>query len=243
MKENRNDSFIKHDCSKTEEIINNNELDLISSLKDNHEAKLYLKKRKLLFASNIIGYSDNFKEFVNNHSNIKYNNIPEDKRIILPFYNEEGKFIGCQGRSIEESPSIRYVTVKFYEDSNKIFGLNRIDWGKQIFIMEGPIDSLFIKNSIAVCQGDIPKIYLNKTPIVPIVVLDNEPRHKDTIKRMSNAIKNGYKVCFWKFESNLKDINDMILSGISSEVLRKHIISNSYQGIRAKLELVKWKRI
>ena len=44
---------------------------------------------------------------------------------------------------------MRYITIMLDEDSPKVFGLDRVNETEPIYIVEGPFDSLFLDNSIA----------------------------------------------------------------------------------------------
>ena len=83
--------------------------------------------------------------------------LGKDPRIILPFYDEDGELIGVSGRAINDSP-LRYMTMRFRDDVPLIFNLNKVDKTKTIYVTEGPIDSLFLPNSIAVAGSDFKKI-------------------------------------------------------------------------------------
>ena len=56
-----------------------------------------------------------------------------------------------RSRAIRDE-SLRYILVKIEEDSPTVFGLDSVDLEKEVFVVEGPIDSLFLPNSIA-CAG------------------------------------------------------------------------------------------
>ena len=106
--------------------------------------------------------------------------------------------------------------------------------------MEGPIDSLFIQNCIAVAQSDlrVPQ-YKDKA----VLVSDNEPRNKEVIKQLEKAIDDNYRVVVWPDYVRQKDINDMILSGLDAVEIAEIISKNTFQGLSAKIKLQKWKRI
>ena len=105
--------------------------------------------------------------------------------------------------------------------------------------MEGPIDSLFIQNCIAVAQSDlrVPQ-YKDKAILVP----DNEPRNKQIVQQLERAIDDNYRVVIWPDYVRQKDINDMILSGLDAVEIMDIISNNTFQGLSAKVELQKWKR-
>lgn len=202
----------------------------------------YLRSRKIpLKTYSRIFSTDNLSAAVNEYTTMYKDMIlPSDKRIIFPLYDEDKTFIGINCRAIEES-SMRYITLKFVETNHKIFGLDSVNNESPLFVTEGPIDSLFLDNAIAICGGDIPDLSEFNSPIV---VLDNEPRSKDTIRRMQKVISRGYPICIWGIDSRYKDINDMVVKGgFEKQFIIDHINANSYSGMKAKMMLSQWKKI
>ena len=128
------------------------DLPSIESLQEEHFAKQYVLNRKIpkSFMSELY-FAEDFKKFVISVGIEKdlHNN---DQRLVIPFYNKDGHLIAFQGRALGES-SIRYITIKLNGDDPKAFGLNRIDEKEMIYVMEGPIDSMFIKNSVAMANS------------------------------------------------------------------------------------------
>ena len=161
----------------------------------------------------------------------------EHPRLVIPFRDETGEVFAAQGRAFgKEVP--KYLTVKF-ADKPKIFGLDRVDLSRRIYVVEGPIDSLFIDNCLAVAGADFNHLQLEDVT----VVLDNEPRSREIITRMENLIDTGYALVIWPQSIQQKDINDMILAGMSSSEVEETIKQNTHHGLEAKMKLAAWKRI
>ena len=169
--------------------------------------------------------------------------LGNDPRIVLPFYDENGELVGVSGRAINNSP-LRYLTMRFRDDVPLIFNLNSVDRTKTIYVTEGPIDSLFLPNGIAVAGSDFKKIPEDIKDNA-ILVYDNEPRNKEIIKKMDEVIDLGYRVCIWndKRITEYKDINDMIMSGLSESEVVDIINSNTVYGLSAKMQLMEYKKI
>lgn len=217
----------------------------LSELPSTHIAVDYVNSRKLPRKwHRYLCYTDNFSDFVIKDCGIThYNKLPTDKRIIIPIRNESGEMIAFQGRALEKS-SLRYITIKFDEKYQKVFGLDLIDRDLPVIVTEGAIDSMFLPNAVAICGGDISESlsFLDKSKTV--VVLDNEPRSRDTINRMNKAIELGYIVFFWPVSEQYKDINDMIKEGVETpSSILEHIKNNSYSGLRAKARMSTWKKL
>jgi hypothetical protein len=201
---------------------------------ENETSRVYLNSRNL--NPDKFYYSDNFKHWVNSikptFDNVRY----DEPRIVIPlFYNK--KLIGVQGRALNKN-SIKYITIMFDEDSPKVYGLDEINYNKPIYVVEGPFDSTFIDNSIALCGSDGNLQFLNDAEL--IFVYDNEPRNAEIVSKLGKVIDSGYKVVIWPNSIDQKDINDMVLSGLDVQSL---IESNVHSGLEAKLKFTYWKKI
>ena len=165
-----------------------------------------------------------------------------DPRLVLPFYSRQGKLVGVSGRALNNN-KLRYLTLKFDDDEPLIYGLRKVDYNKKVYVTEGPIDSLFLPNSIAVAGSDFSKL----KSIVPIeqavIVFDNERRNPQLHKLMEQVIEEGYTICFWPKTVIQKDINDMVLNGLSSNVIEDIINKNKFSGLSAKMTLSDWSKI
>jgi hypothetical protein len=228
---------------KTKPIFNKKlDLSTVASLPDDHIAKIYVASRKIPESLHSqLYYTDDYKSFVDTFNVDK--NIPaNDVRLVIPFHDKEGNLTGFQGRTLTDS-KIRYLTIKVADDSERIiYNLNRVDSTKKVYVFEGPIDSMFINNSIAVASsslavaGDI----LDKSNIV--LVFDNEPRNKEIVRLMEDAIDNHFNVVIWPEMIQEKDINDMVLAGFAPDELEDILEKHTYLNLRAKMEFVAWKR-
>lgn len=195
------------------------------------QAKEYLEKRKL--DPNLYYYADDFSKWVN--SITEEPNLKSEPRIVIPLYYNKA-LIGVQGRSIGPSP-IKYITIMFNKDAPKIYNYDSIDKENLVYVLEGPFDSYFIKNSIAMCGADIDLKNLNI--YYPVYVYDNEPRNKEIHDRMSKAIQRGYSIVIWPETIKEKDVNDAVLAGIDvQDVLSKNV----YRDLEAQLKFNFWKK-
>ena len=118
--------------------------------------------------------------------------------------------------------------------------MDRVELDTQVFVVEGPIDSMFLPNSIAILGMNHAVDPLIRNPIF---VLDNEPRNREVVKQYEKLINNKKTVCIWPETIKQKDINDMVLSGIKPSVLRGIIMKNSFSGPEALMRMVIWKKI
>tara|TARA_Y100001973_G_scaffold46148_1_gene68840 strand:+ start:31 stop:1125 length:1095 start_codon:yes stop_codon:yes gene_type:complete len=238
------------DDSKTNNeliIKDNGTYSSILNLPNKHPAVQYLLSRKIPKSKwDKIYYTDNYRKFIFvtfPDLKSKYKRLPKDRRIIFFMMSEDGKSINAlQGRSIEDNPKIRYLTIKINENATKTFGLDSVDFNKPIFVLEGIIDALFLPNSIALCGGDV-SYSLNSFPRSnTYILLDNEKRSQDTLNRMKKAIDMGFYVTFWTMPQNLKDINKMILNGFTVKDILHDVKINSFKGLQAKAKFTFWKK-
>ena len=201
----------------------------------NPVAKEYLEKRKL--NPDKFYYTDKFKWWTNTQKQTFDTIGRDDPRIIIPLYNEEKQLIGFQGRALDKSPN-KYITIMIQEEAPKIYGLETIDRKLPIYVVEGPFDSTFVNNSVALCGSDGDMGYLDGCDI--IFVYDNEPRNREIVKRIEGCIGRNQSVVIWPNSIVEKDINDMILSGHN---VMSVLESNTYKGLEAKVKFNNWKKI
>ena len=164
----------------------------------------------------------------------------KDSRLIIPFKNDRGDVIAVTARALDKVPqSERYVILRSDDDEPLIYGIDCIDRGKEILVVEGPIDSLFLDNCIAVSGSDLSKA-LKKLPLNNLLfIFDNQPRNKEIIDKMKKLIDVGCSIVIWPENISKKDINEMVLSGIDV----KSVIHNcKYSGMMAKLKLSDWSK-
>jgi hypothetical protein len=171
---------------------------------------------------------------------LKEEQIPHDKRIIIPFYHADGKLKCIQGRAMDPR-AMRYITVKTNDDVDKIFGLERLDPNRVQLVFEGPLDSMFFPNAVGTCDSALTKYDSDKA----IYVWDNQPRNIDIVKKVEKAVAEGRKVVIWGEDCPFigKDPNDMIKNGASTREILAWIASHAYNGLRANLALSKWRKL
>ena len=212
----------------------------VSELAEDHPVSQYVQKRKIpkeyydkLFISNT------FMAFVNE---CKPNTFPhtrgEHPRLIIPFYDVQGKAFAFQGRAFgNEQP--KYLTIKLDESKQKVYGLDTVNLQDQIFIVEGPIDSMFIDNCLAAGGADLTL----QAPVDQVTyIFDNEPRNKEIVNRMYDVIDKGYNVVVWPEDLQLKDVNDLIISGMTKIQVKNLISKHTYSGLQALTNMTNYRK-
>lgn len=216
----------------------------VSQLPNDHIAKRYCIQRQIPASQHYrLYYTDSFKKFTNTCVPGKFSSTDNDSsRLIIPFIDQNGYVYGYQGRALDND-KVRYITIMIDETKPRLFGFDTVDISKDIIVTEGPIDSFFVPNAIAMCGGDNTEIDKLNLKDRIIFCLDNEPRNKDTVGRMLKAIEKGYRVCIWPSNIEQKDINEMVLNGLCQEEISGTIFSNTYNGLSAQLKLQEWKKV
>ena len=202
----------------------------INKLNGGHPARQFVESRQLPeeFYSDLYLCPQFFKWS-------KIQSQQEHPRLVIPFRDESGEVFAAQGRAFgKESP--KYLTIKF-QDKPKIFGLDRVDFAKRYYVVEGPLDSMFLDNCLAVAGADFRYLPPGDTTIV----LDNEPRSREIIKQMERLIHQEHELVIWPDTITQKDINDMVLAGV--EDIQTIIDNNTFSGLEATMKLAAWKRI
>jgi len=163
-------------------------------------------------------------------------NFPIADMIVFEFKNADNRTTHIQGRYIDpQSKEFRFVTLDVMKDQPKIFGQETIDPSKPIFVVEAPIDSLFLPNCISDAGSGLNKKY-NYNDVT--IVLDREPKNPTIVKIMNKCIDMGNKITILPNNIIGKDINDYVKNGYDP---LKLIQENTYQGIQAKLKMTQFR--
>jgi len=217
-----------------------------SKLPSGHYCLEYLSKRQIPkeFYNKLL-FTQHYKKFVDvlvlNHGK----QIVDDARLIIPFYNEYDDLIAVSGRALETSDkTLRYVTIRTNDSENKlIYGMDRINLNQSVKILEGPIDSMFLTNCVASGDANLTIVANEISSDEKLLIFDNEPRNKEIVKMMQDAIKLDHNVVIWPNNIKGKDINEMIIAGKTVDEIEKIISSNSFRSIEAQLRFNMWKKI
>ena len=121
--------------------------------------------------------------------------------------------------------------------------MDRVDLKKKVKVVEGPIDSLFLTNCVASGDANLSLTAKDVNAEKKVLIFDNEPRNKEIVKMMQDAIKLGYNVVIWPDKIVGKDINEMILNGLSPDEIESIISSNTFRGLEAQTKFVFWKKV
>lgn len=220
----------------------------VSQLDVDHPTKVFVSKRQIPnpFHAKMF-HCPKFFEWCNNYIVPgKFSDealLYDEPRLLIPFFDKDQSMHALQGRSLEPKSKTRYITIVNDDSKPKVYGLDTIDVNKKTYVLEGPIDSMFLPNAIATAGGDLVAAInsLDKKNIV--VVYDAEPRNKHTVDKIQKAIYNGYQVCIWPINFPYKDVNEAIISGLSPEFVKHIIDENTYRDLAARMALNTWSKV
>jgi len=226
------------------------ELTCLTELPEDHVAVQFANMRmipkqhfKLLY------YTEDFTSFAGHldEDNTLYG---KEERLVIPFFNSRGDVVACQGRAlnmadeVKARETVKYITIKGDKSIDRLwYGLWRVDPKKRVYVVEGPIDSLFLQNATAmVGAGALKEVPLRFENSEMTYILDNEPRNRQICAYIEKLIELGRDVCIWPDNVAEKDVNDMAYR-MSTRKIQKMIDENTFNGLEAKLRFREWRKI
>lgn len=215
----------------------------ISQLPVEHGARKFVESRMLPTTVHWkLYYCSKYQHWVNTFLPGKYPNPKVDPRLVIPVFDRNGNFIGCQGRRlVGDGP--KYITIVVDSNGPIIYNQDAIDYTKTIYVVEGPLDSLFLPNAIAAMSSslhrELPRLGARKDQFV--LIYDNEPRNKEVMAQAHKAASSGWKIVVWPDNCPHKDINEMIKGGMTADQVKTMIDENTYSGLEAVARLSHWR--
>ena len=145
---------------------------------------------------------------------------------------------------INARETLKYITVKYDKSIDRLwYGLWRVNPNKRVYVVEGPLDSLFLENATAmVGAGALKEIPERFEDTAMTYILDNEPRNRQICAYIEKLIELGREVCIWPDHIIEKDINDMAYR-MSTREIQKVIDNNTFSGLEATLRFRDWRRV
>ena len=215
-------------------------------LPSEHFCLTYLKNRRIpsRFYKDLL-FTSHYKKFIDALVPDHGKKLIDDARVIIPFYDVYNNLIAVSGRALETSDkTLRYITIRTTDSEEKlVFGMDRVSVHEPVRVVEGPLDSLFVKNCVASADANLAIVAENISAGKKVLIFDNEPRNKEIVKLMQDAIKLNYDVVIWPDTIQGKDINEMVMNGISVDEIESIISSNTFSGLEAQTKFVFWKKI
>jgi hypothetical protein len=207
-----------------------------NELISNHPARLYIEKRQIPFQ--FVRYCNNFfklSEELYQDDTFRSYAIP---CTLIPFYRSDDKIEIIQARFFDPKVKPKYITVKLNPEALKIYNQDYVDPSKDVYVLEGPIDSLFVDNAIALGGASgVP-------PFEKVIwCFDNDKDNQEMDAKILQKIKQKEKVIVWKGTDNFKDINQGIMRGlINKHAVNRFLEERTFEGLKAQLEFSKLKK-
>ena len=227
------------------------ELPSVSELPPNHPCRTFVELRKIpRTAWKYLYYAEDFGAWARTINAESANALEQSSRLVIPIVNEKGELVGAQGRALSVTgdrnarKTARYITIKTEGQEHKgWFGLDRVDTGT-VYVVEGPLDSLFLPNCVAMIGlSDALNVPSHLKSRSLVYLIDNEPRNEAVVITIGKLLDQDKKVCIWPDHIKHKDLNDMIMGGMSEKVLLQTIKENTVSGLTGKIKFNNWKKI
>lgn len=219
-------------------------LKTVRQLRADHPVRKYVDSRQLPdHAYDVLRYAPAFVKFTNSLIPNKLSAAKGDEpRLIMPFHNRSGKFVGFQGRSFGIE-GLRYISIMLDPKEKKVFGMDKIDFNKTVYVLEGVIDSFFMDNAIATIQGDLTGADDLLKGRRCVYIPDKDRRNRQIVKLVEKLIARDRTVCLLPPEFPGKDLNEAIQNGMDVGKLHQVVGANTFSGLELKLHFATWKKI
>ena len=213
----------------------------LDKLADSNDVKKYVIDREIPRESfSRLYYIHDVQKLEDIFEDYKDRVIGNESRLGIPFYDSKGNVVALSCRAIDNN-RLRYLTIKISKDFPLIYNLPNINHTQEIYVTEGPIDSMFHPNAVAAGSTDFKKIE-QLLPIEKLTyVFDNQPRNLQLMKIIENVNPQA-KVVIWPDQIEQKDIKEMILDGYTKSQVLEMIQANTHSGLSLKLALAKWRK-
>lgn len=216
----------------------------VSDMPETSEVRQFCAKRNIPVAGlDRLYFIENIKDIENLSPRYCDTIKTTEPRLVIPFRDAAGQLVGVSCRGLRDE-TLRYITVRIRESDPLIFGIEDLDQSQQMYAVEGPLDSLFLPNAIAVGGTGFNKLddlNLNRANLT--VIVDNQPRNSEVCKVYNKLVASGYRILIWPGYTNAKDINDLVNLGIAGSELRNLIDSHTYSGLTAQMKFNQWKKV
>jgi DNA primase len=161
---------------------------------------------------------------------ISLTDLIHSNRLCIPFYDRNKKVVFYQTRSLDNTEP-RYLGKAGYEKT--VFGVDRVDSNlPYIFLFEGPIDSMFVKNGVAVAGISLTKTQSTQLAEFPfhkrVWVLDNSCYDATAKKNVQELLEKGENVFNWNIGKKYKDFNQWCTTENLDEISYQEILDNCY---------------
>lgn len=219
-------------------------LDRVDKLPADHEVRKFCSSRGIPdYQLSRLYFIDDMRRIDQISPAMKDKIRTAEPRLVLPFRDSAGKLVGVSCRALR-GEALRYITVRIDDTAPLIFGRENMNPLTQVYAVEGPIDSLFLPNAIAVGGTGFGRLdSLGVKSKYLTVILDNQPRNREIVSIYKKTILAGHRIFIWPNTINVKDINDLVLVGYTQKQIQNMIDNHTYEGLTAMMHFNTWKRV
>lgn len=210
-----------------------------TDLPKSHPALKYVERRAIpIDRYDLLYFCPKFNTWASKYNDKFKPTLEDSPRLVIPFFDRDKNVVGFTCRAYgKEEP--KYIELKINKDEEMIYGLERIDLDSTIYAVEGPIDSLFLDNCIAVSGASYGGQFFKKHKDQIVIVPDNDwKRNPHVLKSVQKMASEGYTISFFPDSFDAKDINKAIQSGkYTSNDIRAMIDKEKRSGMELNLEI------
>ena len=241
-------SFKKEEVQRrvNDEILPKDSINLL----DRKQVEFYVKEQSVVDALKLICKRRLFHAINRPKSLLlSLTDFVHKNRLVIPFYNRNKEIIFYQTRAIYPDDTKPKYLGKV-NSPKSLYGIDSIDSNSDnILIFEGPINSFFMKNSVAVCgiqensHEHLTALQTEQLRAFPlhkrVWVLDSQWIDRASHTKTGTLIEQGEQVFIWPRESGekYKDFNDIAVDQKKNEINIDFVLSNTSSGLKAKMLL------
>lgn len=217
-------------------------IELLDLDEDHPAVKYILETRKIpkeLLCN--FQYVHNYKDWIEGFNGEDQPFMKPHPRIMIPYRDRTGDVYRYLARSFTGKFGSKYLYTEIKEGF-PFYGGYKIDKRQRVYIVEGPIDSMLLDNALAIGNATYTRGSFDSLPDY-VIVPDNQPRNPEVVASIGKAIDSGHSVCLWPSGMTHKDINDLVMDGLTKDQIMSLIDENTYQGAKAKVKFSFWKKV
>jgi hypothetical protein len=214
----------------------------VLELPESHPVKKYVISRMIPEEFwGIMFYAPKFFTWASNHTdkfNVPNKDMQDQPRLIIPWISVDGVVFGYTARAFgSESP--KYFKVILDDSYPHIYGMDRVNLSEKVYVVEGPLDSMFLPNCVAV--GTSALLSFNNSDCDEVYITDRDVRNVEIMKIAMKIIKAGKKICLLPLDLPGSDLNELVQNGVKN--LKEIVDCNTMQGLEAELNFATWSKV
>ena len=176
---------------------------------------------------------------------ISLTDVTHKNRVVFPFYSPDtnGKVVFYQSRALYKEDEERAKYLSKANSDKGVFNIDKVTPDiEYIFLQEGPIDAMFIRNSVALAgihptEEQLALIQKHCPMHELVYVLDNQWLDETSWKITKQLLDKDAAVFIWPKELiKYKDFNELCIAQNINEIPYNFIVKNTYKGMRGHIQ-------